>query len=82
MDPLETGQGSLVTCRAHFGNHCFRLYFVKKMQPTLTAKQANTISTHVVQFGITFHITNCWQVFFLCAYYSQHQLNTQKIEFN
>ena len=37
MDALESGHGSLGICRAHLGNHFFRLYFIKKIQLTLTA---------------------------------------------
>jgi len=67
-DSPETGHRSLGICRAHFGNQWLDSILLKRCsppsQPTIYT-QANSISIHVVQFGITFHITNRWHFFFV-----------------
>ena len=76
-DPLGSAQHTLGTTALD----SILLKTCSPLSQPLNYTQANTITIHVVQSGITFHITNCWQVF-MCAYYSQHQLNTQKTQLN
>jgi len=78
MDPLQSAEHTLGTTALD----CILLKRSSPFSEPIIYTQTNTISIRVVRSGITFHITNCWQFFFFGAYYSQHQLNIQKIEFN
>jgi len=75
MDPLVSAEHALGTTALD----CILLNRCSPRSQQIIYTHANTISIHVVQSGITHH--KLLASFFLCAYYSQHQLNTQKTEF-